>query len=318
MLWYRHNDEADSYDNHSSRVLVIRLTSEAVSLSSRSVLCLNFLCCSDDLTLVWSTQQTSSKNDFWSVANVDCAVTPCVITVSCLPNSIDSFIVTQVYNPRIRVESLLVTAISKASAQQRAGRAGRTRPGKCFRLYTEKAYTTEMQENTYPEILRSNLGSVVLQLKKLGIDDLVHFDFMDPPGELQQGHRVGALAWDTAHTKQAGGCLCLCSWCWCKVEWALPVLGYWEYKINCVDVIPAAQSSPYWFDCTCAIGNTKSVTDVSLMRMLVTQNRLNSFGIPPWGIAHSRIKCWGVIAWWAQNGHFLKGQYIHWDSSISK
>lgn len=50
------------------------------------------------------------------------------------------------------------------------------------RLYTEKAYKNEMQENTYPEILRSNLGSVVLQLKKLGIDDLVHFDFMDPPG----------------------------------------------------------------------------------------------------------------------------------------
>ncbi|KAJ8317680.1 hypothetical protein KUTeg_005584 [Tegillarca granosa] len=87
----------------------------------------------------------------------------------------------KVYNPRIRVESLLVTAISKASAQQRAGRAGRTQPGKCFRLYTEKAFKNEMQENTYPEILRSNLGSVVLQLKKLGIDDLVHFDFMDPP-----------------------------------------------------------------------------------------------------------------------------------------
>mgnify|MGYP000014157585 CR=1 FL=1 len=88
------------------------------------------------------------------------------------------------YNPRIRVESLLVSAISKASSQQRAGRAGRTRPGKCFRLYTEKAYQTEMQDNTYPEILRSNLGTVVLQLKKLGIDDLVHFDFMDPPGRL--------------------------------------------------------------------------------------------------------------------------------------
>ncbi|CAF3656713.1 unnamed protein product [Rotaria socialis] len=87
----------------------------------------------------------------------------------------------KVYNPRIRVESLLVTPISKASAQQRAGRAGRTRPGKSFRLYTEKAYKSEMHENTYPEILRSNLGSVVLQLKKLGIDDLVHFDFMDPP-----------------------------------------------------------------------------------------------------------------------------------------
>ena len=76
-----------------------------------------------------------------------------------------------------------MTAISKASAQQRAGRAGRTRPGKCFRLYTEKAYKQEMQDNTYPEILRSNLSAVVLQLKKLGIDDLVHFDFMDPPGQ---------------------------------------------------------------------------------------------------------------------------------------
>eukprot|EP00742_Colponemidia_sp_Colp-10_P006926 GILJ01007431.1.p1 GENE.GILJ01007431.1~~GILJ01007431.1.p1 ORF type:complete len:700 (+),score=114.79 GILJ01007431.1:46-2145(+) len=87
----------------------------------------------------------------------------------------------KVYNPRIRVESLLVSPISKASAKQRAGRAGRTQPGKCFRLYTEKAYTSELQEQTYPEILRSNLSSVVLQLKKLGIDDLVHFDFMDPP-----------------------------------------------------------------------------------------------------------------------------------------
>eukprot|EP00439_Symbiodinium_sp_Y106_P077286 s128_g16.t1 len=87
----------------------------------------------------------------------------------------------KVYNPRIRVESLLVSPVSKASAAQRAGRAGRTRPGKCFRLYTEKAFTTELAEQTYPEILRSNLGVVVLTLKKLGIDDLVHFDFLDPP-----------------------------------------------------------------------------------------------------------------------------------------
>ncbi|KNC98504.1 DEAH-box ATP-dependent RNA helicase PRP43 [Spizellomyces punctatus DAOM BR117] len=87
----------------------------------------------------------------------------------------------KVYNPRIRVESLLVSPISRASAQQRSGRAGRTRPGKCFRLYTEKAFLKDLQEQTYPEILRCNLGTVVLQLKKLGIDDLVHFDFMDPP-----------------------------------------------------------------------------------------------------------------------------------------
>jgi pre-mRNA-splicing factor ATP-dependent RNA helicase DHX15/PRP43 len=87
----------------------------------------------------------------------------------------------KVYNPRIRVESLLVSPISRASAHQRSGRAGRTRPGKCFRLYTEDSFHKDLQDQTYPEILRSNLSSVVLQLKRLGIDDLVHFDFMDPP-----------------------------------------------------------------------------------------------------------------------------------------
>jgi pre-mRNA-splicing factor ATP-dependent RNA helicase DHX15/PRP43 len=87
----------------------------------------------------------------------------------------------KVYNPRIRVESLLVSPISRASARQRAGRAGRTRPGKCFRLYTEESFHKDLQETTYPEILRSKMSNVVLTLKKLGIDDLVHFDFMDPP-----------------------------------------------------------------------------------------------------------------------------------------
>lgn len=69
--------------------------------------------------------------------------------------------------------SHLRTVLLQASAHQRAGRAGRTRPGKCFRLYTEASFKKDLQEQTYPEILRSNLGSVVLQLKKLGIHDLV-------------------------------------------------------------------------------------------------------------------------------------------------
>lgn len=87
----------------------------------------------------------------------------------------------KIYNPRVRVESLLVQAISKASAKQRAGRAGRTQPGKCFRLYTEEAFHKDLSATAYPEILRSNLGNVVLNLCILGITDLVHFDFMDPP-----------------------------------------------------------------------------------------------------------------------------------------
>ena len=75
----------------------------------------------------------------------------------------------KVYNPRIRVESLIVTPISQASARQRAGRAGRTRPGKCFRLYPEHVFTNVLESQTPPEILRSNLGNTVLELAKLGV-----------------------------------------------------------------------------------------------------------------------------------------------------
>ena len=67
------------------------------------------------------------------------------------------------------------------TARRRAGRAGRTRPGKCFRLYTERSFADDLQEQTYPEILRSKLENTVLTLLKLGIEDLVHFDFMEPP-----------------------------------------------------------------------------------------------------------------------------------------
>ncbi len=75
----------------------------------------------------------------------------------------------KVYNPRIRVETLLTSPISKASAQQRAGCAGRTRPGKCFRLYTEEDFMNELEEQTHPEILRSNLSIAVLEMLELGI-----------------------------------------------------------------------------------------------------------------------------------------------------
>eukprot|EP00479_Gromia_sphaerica_P010759 TRINITY_DN504_c0_g1_i2.p1 TRINITY_DN504_c0_g1~~TRINITY_DN504_c0_g1_i2.p1 ORF type:complete len:328 (-),score=53.85 TRINITY_DN504_c0_g1_i2:356-1339(-) len=85
------------------------------------------------------------------------------------------------YNPRTGMESLIVTPVSKASAQQRAGRAGRVAAGKCFRIFTAHAYEHELEENSIPEIQRTNLGNVVLMLKSLGINDLIHFDFMDPP-----------------------------------------------------------------------------------------------------------------------------------------
>jgi pre-mRNA-splicing factor ATP-dependent RNA helicase DHX16 len=87
------------------------------------------------------------------------------------------------YDPKTGMESLLVTNISKASAMQRAGRSGRTGPGKCFRLYTEDSFQRELEDNTPPEIQRTNLANVVLTLSCLGIEreKLFQFEFMDPP-----------------------------------------------------------------------------------------------------------------------------------------
>ena len=91
------------------------------------------------------------------------------------------FVKQNAYDPKLGMDSLVVTPISQAQAKQRAGRAGRTGPGKCFRLYTEAAYQTEMLPTSIPEIQRQNLSHTILMLKAMGINDLLHFDFMDPP-----------------------------------------------------------------------------------------------------------------------------------------
>ena len=185
------------------------------------------------------------------------------------------------------MESLIVTPISQASANQRTGRAGRTAPGKCFRLYTHFSFKSEMDEETIPEIQRTNLGAqgcagmhetlaaccvvadclceaccahrqsawqrlqtaarlasvvwvkvltfmstsllagnVVLMLKSLGINDLMHFDFLDPPPSetllraLEQLYALGAL------NQQVRSAPCLASPAWpscmsCKPDWTL-------------------------------------------------------------------------------------------------
>ncbi|EAL64503.1 DEAD/DEAH box helicase [Dictyostelium discoideum AX4] len=105
----------------------------------------------------------------------------------------------KMFNPRTGMESLVITPVSRASANQRKGRAGRVAPGKCFRLFTAWAFDNELEENTIPEIQRTNLGNVVLLLKSMGINDLMNFDFMDPPpaqtliAALEQLYALGAL-----------------------------------------------------------------------------------------------------------------------------
>ena len=91
------------------------------------------------------------------------------------------FVKENVYNPKTGMESLVTTPISRASSEQRKGRAGRVAAGSVFRLFTRWSFLNELDESTTPEIQRTNLSSVVLLLKAIGINDLLDFDFMDPP-----------------------------------------------------------------------------------------------------------------------------------------
>ena len=92
------------------------------------------------------------------------------------------FVKQKVYNSKAGIDALVVVPISQAQAKQRQGRAGRTGPGKCYRLYTERAFTDEMLPTAVPEIQRTNLASTILSLKAMGINDLLSFEFMDPVG----------------------------------------------------------------------------------------------------------------------------------------
>ena len=109
------------------------------------------------------------------------------------------FVKQKVYNSKSGLDALVITPISQAQAKQRSGRAGRTGPGKCYRLYTERAYRDEMLPSAVPEIQRTNLASTVLSLKAMGINDLLSFDFMDPPPmdtmimAMEQLHSLSAL-----------------------------------------------------------------------------------------------------------------------------
>ncbi|KAI1002223.1 putative ATP-dependent RNA helicase [Podosphaera aphanis] len=84
------------------------------------------------------------------------------------------------YRPRLGLESLLPKPISKVSAIQRAGRAGREAKGKCFRLYTQVDYE-KLDPNELPEILRSDVVEAVLKMKARGVNDVLDFPLMDPP-----------------------------------------------------------------------------------------------------------------------------------------
>lgn len=87
------------------------------------------------------------------------------------------------YDPERGISTLFIEEISRASAEQRKGRAGRTAPGTCYRLWTESGHLNRPERNT-PEIQRSDLAEVVLLLHSLGIRRAVEFDWLDKPDPL--------------------------------------------------------------------------------------------------------------------------------------
>lgn len=103
------------------------------------------------------------------------------VTIDGIVYVVDSgFVKLRAYNPKTGIDTLTATPVSKAAAAQRAGRGGRTKPGKCFRLYTEEAYM-KLPDTNVPEIQRSNLAPFILQLKAVGVDNVLRFDFITPP-----------------------------------------------------------------------------------------------------------------------------------------
>lgn len=130
------------------------------------------------------------------------------ITIDGIRHVIDSgYAKESTYNPKTGLSSLTVSPISRASANQRAGRAGRTSAGFCYRLYTKHAFYNDLSEAAEPEIQRSNLDGVVLTLKSLGISNLLDFEFIDPPSSdaliksLEGLYALGALDSNGALTR---------------------------------------------------------------------------------------------------------------------
>jgi ATP-dependent RNA helicase DDX35 len=97
------------------------------------------------------------------------------------------------FDAKTGFDRLIVAPISRASAKQRAGRAGRVQSGKCYRLYTEKFMMEKMEEATPPEILRSNLTGFILTLKALGIHNVLSFDLIDLPSIDALSHGLECL-----------------------------------------------------------------------------------------------------------------------------
>ncbi|KAJ8955968.1 hypothetical protein NQ314_006817 [Rhamnusium bicolor] len=156
-----------------------------------------------------------------NVAETSVTIPGIVYVIDC------GFVKMRWFNNETHTDSLLTLPISKASADQRAGRAGRMRSGKVFRLYTEE-YASKLADNTPPEMVRNNLTYAVLQLKALGIDNILKFKFPSPPPlpNLKSALEILVLFCEVIHTTK----LYMRDLTVIQSDWLLELAPHFYYK----------------------------------------------------------------------------------------
>jgi ATP-dependent RNA helicase DHX8/PRP22 len=172
-----------------------RLVSKGKSVASMLMLALYGAMSSEEQAKVFKPTPVDCRKVIFSTN-----ISETSITVDGIGFVIDcGYVKQKQFNPANSLDALTVVPISKQQAKQRTGRAGRTQAGKCFRLYSESFYNEQMQENLTAEIHRSNLASIVLVLKSLGIANVTNFAFIEPPStdKITQAYKllyyIGAL-----------------------------------------------------------------------------------------------------------------------------
>jgi HrpA-like RNA helicase len=193
LVFLTGQDEIDRACNELEGMITAQIGDDD-SLRSLQVLPLYGLLGSDDQTKAFNIVRQGVRKCIFATNIAETSV-----TIPGVRYVIDSgYCKQKAYDPSRGLESLVIVPTSKVSANQRAGRAGRTDSGQCFRLYSKVAFD-EMMDETVPEIQRTNLGSTVLYLKCLGVADVLGFDFYESPGvdglteALHSLHSLGAL-----------------------------------------------------------------------------------------------------------------------------
>ena len=155
---------------------VAQLLREAQSSSSLRVLPLYASLPAEQQQLAFEAAPAGIRRVIVStnVAEASLTVDGVVYVIDC------GFVKVRSFSPTTLSSTLSIVPVSQHSAQQRAGRAGRTRPGRCYRLYTADVYRG-LSVEMVAEMQRVDLTGVILQLKALGVDDVVHFPFISPP-----------------------------------------------------------------------------------------------------------------------------------------